>query len=361
MARFSTILPVFLASEALVLLLGTFQPTVASWILGASQVFPFPFQGNAPATAGLLGAILGFALSFLFEPGQVQRTYARTRTRVGPAAPRISRRHSIIAPQVGGGYRPLPPAFKYLGGKSRVAPKILSIVPKHRTWVEPFAGAASVTLAKPPSQKEVINDRRSDLVRFFKHIKAGRPIKPASGTHENFIRIRDKAESTRTPGEFYTLQSKAFAGKYGEGYNYSYTANARGKLLNSRLARYSERLKNTTILNQDYRTVVKEYDSPKTVIYLDPPYKTQEDQSSGSHYGQPLISLKELASITASMKGKAIISLPDQPQTREVFERRPFRIKKLTIPYSTRMDVWHGEKPTKELLITNYKPETETG
>jgi hypothetical protein len=37
-------------------------------------------------------------------------------------------------------YRPLPPMFKYFGGKSRLAHKIVARIPEHRTWVEPFVG-----------------------------------------------------------------------------------------------------------------------------------------------------------------------------------------------------------------------------
>jgi len=33
------------------------------------------------------------------------------------------------------------------------------------------------------------------------------------------------------------------------------------------------RLKNTIILNKDYKKLIKEYDSPLTFFYLDPPYE----------------------------------------------------------------------------------------
>jgi hypothetical protein len=259
LARFSTILPVFLASEALVLLLGTFQPTVASWILTASQVFPFPFQGNAPATGGLLGAILGFALSFLFEPGQVQRSYARIRTKVAPAAPRISYRHSLIAPQ---GWKPLPPPVKYFGGKSRLAPKIVARIPEHKTWVEPFAGGASVTLAKPPSQREVLADKRSDLVRFYRHLKAGKKIVVPAKTKAVFDRIKHKPEAARSPGEFVRLQGSSFGG---HGQSFAAGTQTSGTLLNKRLDSYSERLKRTSIINKDYASTIKQYDSPSAL------------------------------------------------------------------------------------------------
>jgi DNA adenine methylase len=53
-------------------------------------------------------------------------------------------------------YKPLQPAFKYFRGKSRERKYIIPIIPDHRTFTEPFAGGASVTLGKPPSEKEVL-------------------------------------------------------------------------------------------------------------------------------------------------------------------------------------------------------------
>lgn len=66
--------------------------------------------------------------------------------------------------------------FHYFGGKSRVAKRILKFVPPHEIWVEPFAGGASLTFAKPPSSKEVLSDKRPDLIRFYKHVQKGRRL-----------------------------------------------------------------------------------------------------------------------------------------------------------------------------------------
>ena len=44
----------------------------------------------------------------------------------------------------------MKPPFPYYGGKTRVAEEIASILPAHRHYVEPFFGAGSVLLAKPP-------------------------------------------------------------------------------------------------------------------------------------------------------------------------------------------------------------------
>src|SRR5579863_5874311 len=59
---------------------------------------------------------------------------------------------------------PLP----YIGGKNRLAKKIISLLPEHITYVEPFAGGAQVLFHKLPSEVEVLNDLDFDIVNFFR-------------------------------------------------------------------------------------------------------------------------------------------------------------------------------------------------
>src|SRR4030042_1648375 len=61
--------------------------------------------------------------------------------------------------------------FPYVGGKHRVAKKLIQLFPKHICYVEVFAGAANLIFAKEPSKTEVINDINSDLVNIFRIIR----------------------------------------------------------------------------------------------------------------------------------------------------------------------------------------------
>lgn len=48
--------------------------------------------------------------------------------------------------------------LKYPGAKARLADWIISYMPKHNVYVEPYAGSASILLSKARCHIETIND-----------------------------------------------------------------------------------------------------------------------------------------------------------------------------------------------------------
>ena len=65
----------------------------------------------------------------------------------------------------------LKPPFTYFGGKTAVAERIVSMLPPHEHYVEPFAGSLAVLLAKPPSPIETVSDLDGDLVNFWRTLR----------------------------------------------------------------------------------------------------------------------------------------------------------------------------------------------
>ena len=57
----------------------------------------------------------------------------------------------------------------YIGGKNRLAVKIISLLPEHTTYVEPFAGGAQVFFHKRPSEVEVLNDLDGEIVNLLRY------------------------------------------------------------------------------------------------------------------------------------------------------------------------------------------------
>src|SRR6266853_4475693 len=62
--------------------------------------------------------------------------------------------------------------LSYIGGKNRLAKRVIEILPKHTTYVEAFAGGAQVFFHKQPSPVEVLNDLDGEIVNFFRICQA---------------------------------------------------------------------------------------------------------------------------------------------------------------------------------------------
>lgn len=60
------------------------------------------------------------------------------------------------------------PILRWHGGKFILAPWIISHLPKHRIYVEPFGGAGSVLLRKTRSLPRFYNDRNGEVVNLFR-------------------------------------------------------------------------------------------------------------------------------------------------------------------------------------------------
>jgi DNA adenine methylase len=71
---------------------------------------------------------------------------------------------------------PLSPPFPWFGGKRRVADIVWKALGDVPNYVEPFAGAAAVLLARPDSHEwarhtETINDKDGLLVNLWRALK----------------------------------------------------------------------------------------------------------------------------------------------------------------------------------------------
>lgn len=65
----------------------------------------------------------------------------------------------------------MKPPTPYFGSKARVAKWIVSLLPEHEHYVEPFAGGLSVLLAKAPSRMETVNDLDGELMTFWRILR----------------------------------------------------------------------------------------------------------------------------------------------------------------------------------------------
>jgi DNA adenine methylase len=62
-------------------------------------------------------------------------------------------------------------ALKYPGPKLRIADWIISYMPQHRSYLEPYAGSLAVFLNKPRSAIETVNDIDGNVVNLLRCIR----------------------------------------------------------------------------------------------------------------------------------------------------------------------------------------------
>lgn len=66
----------------------------------------------------------------------------------------------------------MKPLFCYQGGKQTIADRILSILPPHDAYIEPFFGSGAVFFKKPRQKTkhyfEVINDHNLVIISFYR-------------------------------------------------------------------------------------------------------------------------------------------------------------------------------------------------
>ena len=241
------------------------------------------------------------------------------------------------------------------GRKRGIADKIVSRSPSDfTTYVEPFVGSGDVYYAidLKPGTKAVINDLDKQVYKAHKLLKQIKSVLDpyaydmSDRELQAFVNKKHSSPIAQLV-KILTRFSGAFAGSTGEeGEDTKLYKFAKPSTKLKRVEGISEYMKNTKVLNQDYKTVIKKYDSPNTFFYLDPPYAS----TKGEMYAKDSIDYQELANVLKSVKGKFLMSINDSAEMRKLFN--DFDMSSLTIKQK---NTNIGSKPTrKELFIQNY-------
>ncbi|MYM80545.1 DNA adenine methylase [Duganella sp. FT50W] len=256
------------------------------------------------------------------------------------------------------------PIIPWMGGKRRLADKLLPLFPQHECYVEVFCGGGALYFMRNmPAKTEVLNDANGELVNLYRVVQHHmeefvRQFKWAFSSRKIFEWEQMKRPETLTDiqraARFYYLQQHAFGGKV-SGQNFG-TATT-GRPIN--LCRIEEnlsaahlRLAGTYVEHLDWQECVKKYDRPHTFFYMDPPYWEMEG------YGLPFgfEQYEQMAAFMRTCKGKAMVSINDHPAIRQAFAG--FHILELDIKYSVANA--GAQQTSRELVILNWEP-LETG
>lgn len=219
------------------------------------------------------------------------------------------------------------PILRYHGGKWKLAPWVISHFPKHRVYVEPFGGAASVLLQKERAYAEVYNDISSDVVNLFRVLRdAEQADRLRSALHLTpFSRDEFVLSYSRTdcPVEMARrLIVRSFMGFGSAAHNADYLTGFRRKSFRSgtspawdwgnypdSIPAVVERLRGVCIENRPALNVIDAMDREDVLFYVDPPYVMSTRQGRDT-YEHELTDAdhEKLASALHACKGMVVLS-----------------------------------------------------
>lgn len=211
--------------------------------------------------------------------------------------------------------------LRWPGAKWRMADWIVSQLPPHDVYFEPFFGSGAVFFTKQPSGTETINDIDDNIVNLFRVIRESADELAAaiemtpyarSEYRECYESIGDSVEKAR---RFLVRTWQAYGGKT----NCS-TAWAQDRTnlvfrprywckLPDRMLNIVQRLKMAQIENKDALELMEMYSRENTLIYVDPPY--MKSTRTQLHYKCEFAKEKqhlELLELCRKHKGPLIIS-----------------------------------------------------
>ncbi len=178
--------------------------------------------------------------------------------------------------------------LKYPGSKWSLAKWIISHFPEHHSYLEPFFGSGAVLFNKPRSNIETVNDLDGNVVNMFEWIRnaperLAREIYYTPYSRQvyedafstvpedslqkavNFYVRLQMGHGFRTNGEKVGWKNDV------QGRERAYAAKDWCELL-EKIMQAAERLRGVQIECRPAVDVIRRFNSPKVLIYADPPY-----------------------------------------------------------------------------------------
>jgi len=260
----------------------------------------------------------------------------------------------------------IKPFFCRVGNKTPLRHAISKFFPSDfNTYVEPFVGGGAIFFRNNwDNKKVVLNDLDKELMDGYRLLKKGVNGNIEKYNHRGFEeRTKTRAGTSQVGGGMEALK-KIYASTGGDDLHKlvryllktcnTFGGKAMGKLYKGNnpypklknLDKYKEKLKNATLLSSDYKAVMRKYDSPSTLFYLDPPYEKSDNLYKHDDRG---MNYEDMAQFLSGIKGKFILSMNDSSQVRTIFNK--FKMSGLTLAGHPTAPIGVGRK---ELLIRNF-------
>lgn len=253
----------------------------------------------------------------------------------------------------------------YYGGKQRLVSTILSLIPEHTSYIEPFAGGAAILFAKPKSKVEVINDTNSEVILFYKVVKTKfnklqREIRATLHSRE----LHRKAKFIYEHPSLFTDIERAWAlwvnsvmsysSILGSTWSCGFESPTSEKKVHSKKKSFtkelSDRLELVQIESRDALEVVLARDNSKAFFYLDPPYI---DTACGHYGGYTRDDFEKLLVVLSKIKGKFLLSSFPSDLLEKYRRKYKWKTKSIEMNLCVQGARKNGRKKV-EVLTANY-------
>lgn len=176
------------------------------------------------------------------------------------------------------------PPVAYYGAKTSLAPRIVSMFPEHKRYVEPYAGSLALLLAKPQSRHEVVNDLDHNLMVFWKVLRDSPEelarvcmLTPHSRVERNIAKHipSDSTDLERARLVWSALVQGRTGTLANTGWRHA-RSTVDGRMLRSyvqRIETVAERIRDVSLECRPAVDIIEKYGSDEsTLLYCDPPY-----------------------------------------------------------------------------------------
>lgn len=253
----------------------------------------------------------------------------------------------------------------YYGGKQALLKHLLPLVPKHQIYCEPFFGGGALFFAKPPSEVEIINDKNSEVVNFFRVAKTKfdalqKEIRASLHSRELYKKAMvvyenpDMFDDVKRAWAFWVATNQGFAsliGSWGFGKDDS-KESAVARKRDAFTKEYADRLKKVQVEHNDALKVIDRADSKETFFYIDPPY-INSDQ--GHYKGYTEADFDLLLKKLSKVKGKFLLSSYPSKLLGSYIRKHKWKVQKMSKEIAV-TKLTHKTKT--EMMVMNYDPKT---
>jgi len=219
--------------------------------------------------------------------------------------------------------------LRYFGGKWSLAPWVLSHLPKrHRIYVEPFGGAASVLLRKVRSDVEVYNDLDDEIVGLFRVLQDPAQCAQLFRTLRRTPYSRREFELAFVASADPVVRAQRTVVRAFQSFHHSSvfdskkrsfadalhrTGTGKGKIgewstYPRALAAVHRRLQGVGIECRDALAVIKAQDTPQTLFFIDPPYVQSTRSSTGYRHELTDARHVELLDTIKAVQGMVVLA-----------------------------------------------------